>query len=261
MIPIPRHLVITGASSGIGAALAVEYAVPGRVLGLLGRNAERLEAVALQCRSRGAATITGLVDLTDEAATAAWLERFDDAHPVDLLIANAGISGGTAGGSETPENIRAIFAANWDGLCNSLFPLIDRMKRRGGGQLALMASLAGYRGFPGAPAYCASKAAVKIFGEGMRGHLHPSGIKVSVICPGFIRTPMTAVNPYRMPFMIGADKAAVIIRRGLEKDKPRIAFPLRAAATMWFFALIPPRLSDLLFRRLPEKPPRDTATG
>jgi len=116
-----------------------------------------------------------------------------------------------------------------------------------------MASLAAFRGFPGAPAYCASKAAVRVWGEALRGHLHGSGIAVSVICPGYVRSPMTAVNEFPMPLLMGAERAARIIRRGLERDRARIAFPWRLYAAVRLLSALPPGLTDPLLRRLPEK--------
>jgi short-subunit dehydrogenase len=117
-----------------------------------------------------------------------------------------------------------------------------------------VSSLAAFRGFPGAPAYCGSKAWVKTWGEGMRGHLHGAGIGLSVICPGFVKTPMTARNPYPMPFLWSAEKAARVIAKGLARNKARIAFPFPLYAAVWYLGLLPPGLTDLFFRKLPKKP-------
>lgn len=171
------------------------------------------------------------------------------------MVANAGISAGTAGrtGGEPDDQVRAVFATNVDGVLNTVLPVLPRMKARGRGQLALVASLSGYRGMPGAPSYCASKAAIKVFGEGLRGTLHDTGIRVSVVCPGYVRTPMTAVNDFPMPFLMDADKAARRIRRGLELDRPRIAFPWPMALAVTLLQAIPPSWIDPLLRRLPGK--------
>lgn len=249
----PKVIVITGASSGIGAALARHYAIRGVTLGLIGRHAERLEQVALNCTSRGAEVEIGLVDVAEPNAIRAWLEEFDDKHAVDLVIANAGVSGGTAVGTEKPEDMERIFAINLGGVINTLQPFIPRMQERGQGQLAIMASLAGFRGFPGAPAYCASKAAARVYGEALRGFLVKDNIDVNVICPGFVTTPMTQINDYHMPFIISAEQAAPIIAKGLAQNKARIAFPLRAYAVMWLIAALPPGLTDWLFAKLPAK--------
>src|SRR5262249_43313834 len=154
-------------SSGIGAALAQDYAVAGRHLTLAGRNQPRLAEVGALCRAKGAVVAELVLDITDRRAVADRLRAADDALAIDLVVANAGISGGTNGGNESAEQVRAIFATNLDGVLNTVLPLLPQMEARRRGQIALMASLAGHRGFPGAPAYCGSKAAVKVWGEGL----------------------------------------------------------------------------------------------
>jgi len=134
-----------------------------------------------------------------------------------------------------------------------VLPAVDCMRPRGRGQVAIMSSLAGFQGFPGAPAYCASKAAVRVWGEALRGELHGAGIGVSVICPGYVRSPMTAVNDFPMPLLMDADRAARIIRRGLARNRPRIAFPWRLYAAVRLISALPPAFTDPLLRRLPKK--------
>src|SRR4029450_4648353 len=124
------------------------------------------------------------------------------------VIANAGISGGTHGGPETPEQTRAIFAVNLDGVLNVVLPTVPRMAARGRGQIAIISSLAGYRATRGAPAYSGSKAAVRVWGEGLRGDLLPQGVKLNVVMPGFIKSPMTDANRFSMPFLMCAATAA-----------------------------------------------------
>jgi NADP-dependent 3-hydroxy acid dehydrogenase YdfG len=224
----PKHIVITGASSGLGEALALRYAAPGIVLGLTGRDEMRLHAVAQACTVRGAAVKKTLINVTDRAAMSAWLHEFDDAHPVDLLIANAGISGGTGGAQgETEEQLRAIFDVNVTGVFNTIWPILPRMELRGRGQVALMASLASFNGWAGAPAYSASKAAIRVYGEGLRGAVRGKGITISTICPGFVISRMTAVNPYTMPFLMSAEKAATIMACRLAKG------PIRGKPMVW----------------------------
>lgn len=249
----PRSIVITGGSSGIGAAIAREYAAPGVALAVLGRDPDRLDAVASDCRARGADAIAERMDVTDAAEIARWLTARDAQHEIDLIVANAGISGGTLGGGESDEQARRIFAVNVDGVLNTILPVVPGMRARGRGQIAIMSSLAGFLGFPGAPAYSASKAAVRIYGEALRGHLHRQGICVSVICPGFIESPMTAANDFRMPFLMSAEKAARIIRRGLARDRPRIAFPWPMYMLVRLSVVLPVGIIDRATRRLPEK--------
>ncbi len=252
-----KNIVITGASSGLGEALAKAYAERGVTLGLLGRNTDKLETLAMYCRARGTEVITASIDVCNEAAMTDWLAHFDADHPIDLIIANAGISGGTASGTESSEQTRRIFEVNVTGVFNTVLPVISWMQMRSHGHIALISSIAGFRGLGSAPAYCSSKAAVRIWGEGLRCQLKKQGIKVSVICPGFIKTPMTDVNPYPMPFIMEAEEAAQRIKAGIEKNRPRIAFPLPMSIPLWLLSCLSPHIGDVLVSWLPGKPPQD----
>ena len=249
----PRSILITGASSGIGEALARHYAGPGVRLALSGRDSARLEAVADACRARGATVGAQAIDVTDRAAMAAWVASADDATPLDLVIANAGVSAGTARATESEAQVRRIFSVNVDGVLNTVLPAIPRLQARRRGQIALMSSLAAFRGFPGAPAYGATKAAVKVWGEGLRGDLAGHGVGVSVICPGFVISRMSAGNDFPMPLLMSAEKAAGIIARGLARNRARISFPWRLAAAVWLLAALPPGWMDARLARLPRK--------
>ena len=253
----PRSILVTGASSGIGAALAKAYAAPGATLFLGGRDAGRLAAVAAACRENGAACRERIHDATDAGDTAAWVHACDGRTPLDLVIANAGVSAGAGSVGEGEEQARRIFAVNFDGALNTVLPVLPAMIARGRGQIALMSSLAGFRGFPGAPAYCASKAALRVWGEGQRAWLRDRGVGLSVICPGFVRTPMSDGNPYPMPFLMEAGRAAEIVKRGLARDRARIAFPWQTYWTVRILAALPAAWSDALLRRLPNKPSAD----
>jgi short-subunit dehydrogenase len=249
----PRSILITGASSGIGAALALHYAAPGVALALSGRDAARLDEVVAAARARGAAAEGRAVDVTDRPAMAAWIADSDERAPLELVIANAGVSGGTARGSEKEEKVRRIFAVNVDGVLNTVLPAIPRLRARRRGQIALMSSLAAFRGFPGAPAYGASKAAVRVWGEALRADLAARGIGVSVICPGFVMSRMSATNKFRMPLLMSAEKAAGIIARGLARNRARISFPWPLAAAVWLVAALPPAWMDSRLAKLPRK--------
>ncbi len=249
----PRSILITGASSGIGEALARAYAAPGVALALAGRDQARLAAVAAACRALGAVVRAEALDVCEREPLAAWIAEADGAAPLDLAIANAGVSAGTGSGVETAAQARRLLNTNVGGVVDTVLPAVALMRLRGHGQIAIMASLAAFRGFPGAPAYCAGKAAVKVWGEALRGELHEAGIGVSVICPGYVKSRMTAGNSFHMPLLMEADRAARIIRRGLARNRARIAFPWRLYAAVWLISALPQSLTDPLLRRLPKK--------
>lgn len=246
-------ILITGASSGIGAALARDYAAPGVRLALGGRDAARLEDVAVDCRAKGAEADIAVIDITDGDAAARWIEAADDAAPLDLVIANAGISGGTFGGGESHEQAASIIGTNVGGVVNTVYPAAARMAARGHGRIAIVSSLAGFRGMPGAPAYSASKVAVRALGDALRGRYRKQGVGVSIVCPGFIRTPLTDVNKFPMPMLMEVERASAIIRRGLARGRPLIAFPWPIYAAIRLVAALPRPLSDRILGRMPEK--------
>ncbi|NKB48552.1 MAG: SDR family NAD(P)-dependent oxidoreductase [Alphaproteobacteria bacterium] len=253
----PKSILITGASSGIGAALAHEYAAPGRTLFLGGRNPDRLEAVAAHCRTGGALVMVAAIDVVDSRAIAQWINQANAHEPLDLVIANAGVSAGTGKAGEPLDQARRIMAINVDGVINTVHPALECFAAhpRPGiqGQIAIMSSLASFRGFAGAPAYCASKAAIRNYGEGLRNAYAAAGIEISVICPGFVRSRMTEENDFDMPFLMETDRAARIIRRGLARNRGRIAFPWQMYSAAWLAQTLPPWTTDRFMRRLPNK--------
>lgn len=244
------NILITGANSGIGRALAIAYSAPNINLFLCARDAKRLEDIKQICQELKANVFTKSIDVKDESA---MREFIDGIAKLDLIIANAGISAGTSGGTESVKQIKEIFAVNIDGVLNTINPAIGKMKAQRAGQIAIISSLAGFRGLPSSPAYSASKAAVRVYGEALRGNLQEFGIKVNVVCPGYIKTPMTDVNKFYMPFIMPAARSAQIIKRGLEKNKSRIAFPFPLYFVVWLAALLPPCLTDGIFAKLPKK--------
>lgn len=247
----PRAIVITGASHGIGAALARAYARPGVTLGLTGRHAARLAAVAQDCLAQGAQVQTGCVDVADEAGMRTWLQAFDARTPVDLLIANAGVAHTLKAGEvdESADVIRSVFAVNTHGVFNTLTPLIESMRHRRRGQIGIISSLSAYVGMPISPAYCASKAAVKVYGEALRGCLAAHGVGVTVVCPGFVKTDMSDRFPGPTPFRISAEQAARLIQRGLSSNCARVSFPFPLNLGMWFLSVLPPSLGLWLQKR------------
>jgi short-subunit dehydrogenase len=233
-------IVLTGASSGIGEALALDYAGPGVALALTGRDAERLETVAAGCRAKGATVVAETIDVTDRERLLPWLTAFDQAHPVDLVLANAGISIDKDNSSlDDFSIIRKTLDVNINGVLNTVEPLLGPMIARKRGQIGIVSSLAGFIGLPYSASYNASKAAVRVWGESIRYVLKKDGIGVSVICPGFVVSRITADAPFPMPFMMTASRASSIIRRGLAANKPRIAFPIGTKAGVWLGSVLP----------------------
>lgn len=248
-----KSILITGGSSGLGEAMALELARPGVALALTGRDAARLAAVAEACRAKGAAVIAEPVDVADARALSGFMARVDASTPLDLVVANAGISAGTGGGIETPAQTAQILAVNVQGVVDTVQPALAAMGPRGKGQIAILSSLAGFRGFPGAPTYCASKAFVRVWGESLRGDWGPRGIKINVICPGFVRSRITAKNDFKMPLLMEAGKAAKIMLSGLARDVPRIAYPRRMYWLVRLLAALPQRLLDAVLAKTPRK--------
>lgn len=252
----PKSILITGASSGIGEALALHYAAPDVFLALSGRNADRLESVAKACRAQGADVESALVDVTDKEAMANWITQLYHEKPLDLIIANAGISGGTGGGieGEPISNARKIFDVNIGGVFNTIEPALQMMVEQDHkGQIGIVSSLAAFRGWTGAPAYSASKGCVRFYGEALRGALKESGVQINVICPGFVKSRITDVNDYPMPMMMSAEKAANIIAKGLAKNKGRICFPWPVHFSAWFLGILPDFLAQIILAKAPKK--------
>jgi short-subunit dehydrogenase len=243
-----RHIVITGASAGLGRALALAYAAPGVVLGLIGRDETRLEESARACSEKGATVETGQIDVRDAAAMQAWLHQFDNAHPIDLLIANAGAASTLASAQdwEELERTAAIVDTNFYGAMHAVLPVIARMRSRRAGQIALISSIAALRGMAISPAYCASKAAIKAYGDSVRPILSREGIRMSIVLPGFVKTAMSDVFPGDKPFLWSADKAAQHIQRKLKAGRAEIAFPSLLAFGMRLLTLLPAVVADAI---------------
>lgn len=246
---------ITGASSGIGAALARHYAARGARLGLLGRNADRLLAVADSLQAQCSRYIADVRDA--EAMQHAAEDFLASVGPPDIVIANAGVSHGTlTNHAEDLPAFQAIMDINVMGLVHTFQPFIAAM-RGSGGSLVGIASVAGLRGLPGAGAYSASKAAAINYLESLRVELVDCGIHITTICPGYIRTPMTAVNPYPMPFLMDADVAAEKMARAIACHRRYVILPWQMALLGRLMYLLPPALWDLITRRAPHKPRLD----
>jgi short-subunit dehydrogenase len=246
----PHSILITGASSGLGAALARSYAAPGVRLALVARNAERLDATAAACRTAGAEVVTGLFDVGVAEPLGDWLRQQDAAAPYDLVIAAAGVSAGASasGGMEGQALATLQVRTNLLGTLHTIEPLLPALSARGHGQIAVVASIAALRGLPYSPGYSASKAGIRAYGEAIRALLAPAGVQVSVIVPGFFDTPMTDRWKGPTPFLMSLDAMTRAIRRGLDRRRKRITVPRLLALGSQAADLLPAALSDRIMR-------------
>lgn len=244
---------ITGASSGIGEALARHYAGAGATLGLAARRANIIEALIAELPGTHAAYALDVADRAAMATAAAdFCARFG---APDIVIANAGLSCGTRG--DTPDDITVLerlLAVNVTGLASTLAAFAPAMRAAGRGTLVGIASVAGFRGIPGAGAYSASKAAAITWLESLRVELLGSGVSVVTICPGYIDTPMTRVNRYRMPFLLPADEAARRFARAIAAMRRRAVIPWQMALVSLALRALPGALYDRLAAGAPRKP-------
>lgn len=248
-------VIITGASSGIGRALALEYARRGATLGLIARRRELLDRLAASVPVRSYVYAADVREAN--ALTRAARDFVSHAGCPDIVIANAGISAGTlTDAAEDNRVFEEILATNITGMMLTFQPFLEEMKVRRTGTLVGIASIAGFRGLPGASGYSASKAAAISYLEGLRVELRGSGISVVTICPGYIATPMTAKNPYAMPFLMKADVAAKKMADAIEAKRRFCVIPWQMAMVGSILRRLPRPLYDLLFARAPRKPRR-----
>jgi len=245
-----QNIIITGASSGIGAALALRYARLGGALGLIGRDKARLESIAERCRASGCEVRTALIDVRDRSALAAWLEDFDRSSPVDTVIANAGVQAGTTpdGKLEDSDAAYTLMQTNVLGVLNTVRPLIPAMLERRRGQIVMMSSIAALFPLSDTGAYCASKAAVLTYGLALRGHLYDAGVRVTVICPGYVASPMSERIKAWKPLEMPAEAAADRIIKALQKDRAVVTFPRLLAFAARFGAALPDALRRAVMR-------------
>ena len=254
----PAVIAITGASSGIGAALAQYYAAPGRTLALIGRHAERLQQVARSCRDKGAAVETGMADVRDRYAISEWLLSFDARTPIDLLVANAGILTGSLedGSIESLDMSTVQIETNFIGALNTALPVLEAMLARKRGQIAFTSSLAAFASHPDWPAYCASKAGLLVYATSLRERLRGSGVRINTICPGWVTAPIN--DPFVMwrPMEMKPEAAAKAIARGLARDRAVIAFPQPLAFSSRHITPLLPRMFHRLGYKLFKAKPR-----
>jgi short-subunit dehydrogenase len=251
-----KSVVITGASSGLGRALAAEYAQRGATLALIARRGDLLEPLAASLPTR---CYCYPLDVRDATALSSAAQDFIDREDCpDIVIANAGVSAGTSTADPLDSGVfEEILATNLTGMMLTFRPFIDLMRRARRGTLAGIASVAGFRGLPGASAYCASKSAAITYLESLRLELCNDGVKVVTVCPGYVDTPMTVGNPYRMPFLMRPDRAAADIAEAIARGKRFHVLPWQMALVAWLLRHLPRPVYDALFTGAPRKPRRD----
>lgn len=244
--------VVTGASSGIGWALAKTLAGQGCKVGIVARRADKLEALASEIRDAGGSAAYAAADVGDRRQTLAAIQAIiRQLGPADLLIANAGVGMPTKLEPFNVADTEQMFRVNLLGVVYSIEAVLPEMLHRRQGHLAAVSSLAAYKGMPGESGYCSSKAAVNVYMEGLRVPLRAHNIPVTTICPGFVRTPMTAVNQFHMPWLLEADEAARRIVRALARRRKVYNFPWQTTLLMKLATWLP---DWLLAKTLPKEP-------
>lgn len=241
-----QRVIITGASTGIGRALAVRYAAAGHLVGVTARRGDLLAELLAEVRASSGTVEAVPADVTDPTGLTAALHSLEARlGGVDLLIANAGVSAPTGGVVINPAGVESMMRVNFLGVVHAFAAVLPTMLGRGSGHLAAVASMAAYKGLPGAAGYCASKAAVFSYCEALRIELGGRGVAVTCVCPGFVATPMTSPNPHPMPWLMTADAAAGRIVRGLVRKPAVLDFPRRMRLLMALTRFLP----DAVIRR------------
>ncbi len=246
-----KKVFLTGASSGIGEALAVDLAKKGAILGLVARRKELLNVLAAKCEEAGGTARIFACDVVDSPAIHTAADRFrGEFGHIDIMIANAGISGkGPAARDIEPSAVKQVFDTNLMGAVNAIHAVLPQMLERGSGHLVAVSSLAGFRGLPKSAAYSASKAAMTTFFESVRLDVASKGIDVTIIQPGFIRTPLTAGREAKMPFLMYLDDAIPYFVRAIENKKRFAAFPWQLATIVRIGRFLPAWLYDKVSSR------------
>ncbi len=244
----PKTIVITGASSGIGKALAELYAQPKIHLALIARNQVVLNEISTECQRKGATVSTAAIDVRNQVELAQWLINFDQNYPIDLIIANAGITSSI--NAEKPieewKTISEVIEINFYGVLNTIYPLIPLMRQRQYGQIAIVSSLAGYRGMPAAPIYGATKAGLNNYAQALRGILKYDQIEVNLICPGFVKSALSDRFLRPKPWIISASEAAYRIQQGLMVNRACISFPFPLNWAMKGLSILPDSIANRL---------------
>ncbi|HMF57336.1 MAG TPA: SDR family NAD(P)-dependent oxidoreductase [Pyrinomonadaceae bacterium] len=240
-----KVVFITGASSGIGGALAVELGKRGAWLGLLARRVEPLNEIVAEIERVGGRAVALPADVRDaDAVRGAAGTLREEFGRIDLMVANAGVGGTVSGAKLDPAEFARVININLLGAVNAVSAVVPEMVKQGSGQLVAISSLAAYRGLPKSGAYCASKAALSAFFESLRLDLKGTGVDVTIIHPGFIKTPLTAGREATMPYLMELDDAVTKIVRAIEARKKSYAFPWQLASLVRVGMLMPISMYD-----------------
>ncbi|CAN5619164.1 SDR family oxidoreductase [soil metagenome] len=245
-----QSAIVTGASSGIGEAMARQLSAIGVKVGLTARRADRLERIASEIRDQGGTAAVAQADANDRSATREAIGRLtDELGPIDLLIVNAGRGGSTPAVGFSAEAFEQIVRVNLIGAAYAIEAVLPGMLERGQGHLVGISSMAGYRGLPGSTGYCSSKAGLSTLFEGLRVELRGRGIDVTVVHPGYVHTEMTSRFKTPLPWVMDSETAARIILRGVAARRRDVAFPWQTASLMGFMRLLPGAAYDRMVKR------------
>jgi short-subunit dehydrogenase len=245
-----KTIVITGATGGIGTALTNAYSVNNNNLGLIAREHKKLKELSETCSNKQANITYSGIDVRDSKLIKTWINDFDSKNPIDILIANAGVTCGLGenNSQELEQEAKRVADVNYQGTVNTISSILDKMIERKQGHIVIIASLAGLSALADMPSYSASKAAIIAYGHSIRQWLKPYNIHVTIICPGFITSPMSARHIGKKPFEMSAENAAVKIVKAINKKKKLYAFPFLLAAGTQACRLLPIFLSDLFMK-------------
>ncbi|CAK8162584.1 Short-chain dehydrogenase [Candidatus Xenohaliotis californiensis] len=250
------NILITGASSGIGASLAIEYSKKTNVknIFLFGRNIKHLHYTMKQCKAIGIKNISISLHSIDVCNKKDMMDEIQQIlrkiNTIDIIIANAGISAGITSNLEKINQIEKIFQTNLNGVINTIQPAIDNMREKKNGHIVVMSSMASFIPIPKCPSYCASKVAVRFYAEALSTLLAKHNIKTTIVCPGYIKTPLTDANNFYMPFLMDTKKASRIIVHGINKQLLYIIFPKRLHLLIIIFSLLPKKLKNMFFNSI-----------
>jgi len=246
---LSKTVFITGASSGIGEYLAYAYAKRGYSIGLFARRTDVLEEVKTKCESLGGSAIIFSGDVTDEAKVVTSINNFvENFGHIDILYANAGIGAADPIWKGETKDVHRVLNININGVVNTVFAATPHMVKQKSGKIAVISSVAGFRGLPRHGAYSGSKAAVRTMADGWRYDLTPNNIQITTIHPGFIKTPMVDNNGF-MPFLMDVDIAAEKIINAMESGKKSYIFPWQWRLVIPFFKIVPDALINAVYKR------------